>query len=300
MVKGIDVSSHQGTVDFKAVKKDGIDFVILRAGYGNTESQTDAYFHRNYEKAKEAGLPVGVYWFSYARSVAEAKTEAKVCLKVLNKRKLQLPVFFDWEYDSMRYAKENGITPSKTQITNMCKAFLEIIEKAGYIGGVYASSDILNRWINYDKLNQYQLWIGHYGIQEKPSTYPSAEFWQYTDVGHVKGISGNVDLNIAYDLKPAVAPKKTKTQTKEYYVKGKDYVLQNEMCVRKGPGITYGKVGYSGLTADGKKHDRDCDGYLDTGTTVTCQEVFKRGKDIWIRIPSGWIAAYFKGVRYVR
>lgn len=298
MAKGIDVSQHNGEIDFKAVRNDGIKFVIIRAGYGNDISQKDKQFESNYKKAKAAGLKIGVYWFSYARTAAEAEKEARVCLSVLNKREIDLPVFFDWENDSLRYCKENGVNITKAKVTGFANRFMKRIRKDGYGAGLYSNVDYLTNYFQYDKLENCPLWVASWG-STKPKKYSGAMLWQYTDSANVKGISGLVDMNIFYsDFSEKVPVKKTAKEEK--YVIGKEYKLLNEMAVRRGAGVTYALVGYRNLTEDGKKHDRDCDGYLDTGTIVTCMGVSKNSNgDIWIKIPSGWVAAKFRGVTYI-
>lgn len=97
MVKGIDVSTFQGNIDFKKVKASGIDFVILRAGYGRETSQKDAKFEQNYKNAKAAGLKVGAYWYSYADSVEDAKKEAEACISVIKGKQFEYPIYFDLE-----------------------------------------------------------------------------------------------------------------------------------------------------------------------------------------------------------
>ena len=106
--KGIDLSTYQKEVDWQKVKDAGITFAILRAGFGNSANQQDAMFETHMKGALAVGLPVGVYWFSYARSVEEARKEAKACLSVIEpyKARLTYPVFFDFEYDSATYAEK--------------------------------------------------------------------------------------------------------------------------------------------------------------------------------------------------
>ena len=96
-VQGIDVSRHNTITDFRKVKGSGIDFVIIRAGYGREISQKDPQFETNYKNAKAAGLNVGAYWYSYAQSVEEAKIEAKVCLQAIKGKKFEYPIYFDLE-----------------------------------------------------------------------------------------------------------------------------------------------------------------------------------------------------------
>ena len=97
MMKGIDVSVHNGTIDWQKVKDTGIDFAILRAGYGRFESQKDTKFEDNYAGAKAVGLSIGAYWYSYATTPDEAKQEAEVCISILNGKQFEYPIFFDLE-----------------------------------------------------------------------------------------------------------------------------------------------------------------------------------------------------------
>lgn len=193
--KGIDVSAHQGRIDWKNVKESGIQFAILRAGYGNHLSQKDSQFERNYQEARKQGLPVGAYWFSYATSVEDAKKEAQVCCQVLRGHTLQYPVFFDFEYDSVRYAKEQGVTITKAMATAFAKAFLAEIQKSGYRAGNYANLDYLHNYFDQNALAPYDLWLAAWETSKPP--YNMA-IWQYSDKGSVPGITGSVDVNYAY------------------------------------------------------------------------------------------------------
>ena len=130
-VTAVDVSFCQTNVDYNKVKADGIDTVIIRAGFGRETYQKDAQFEEHYKNAKAAGLKVGVYWFSYAYSVAEAKKEASACLYCLNGRKLDLPVFYDLELGSQTKL-------GKDTLTAMAVAFCECVKVHGYSAGVYA------------------------------------------------------------------------------------------------------------------------------------------------------------------
>lgn len=188
--KGIDVSKYQGNIDFKKVKKSGIDFVIIRIGYGMYESQKDPYFEENYEGFKEEGIPVGVYLYSYAQSVNEAKREAEVALKWLNGRSLNLPVYFDIEDKSQ-------VNLGKNVLTNMCEAFCDAIEKGGYAAGIYANKYFFTTYLDYQKLGEkYTLWVAQYNdVNTFTGKY---DMWQYTSSGKVNGISGNVDMDILY------------------------------------------------------------------------------------------------------
>ena len=194
-MKGIDVSVHQGTIDWKKVKDAGIQFAIIRAGYGSSISQKDSCFDKNMKGAQAQGIKCGAYWFSYATSEAAARNEAKVFQQVLKGHKLEFPVFFDFEYDSVRYAKEQGVTITKEKATAFAKAFLEEMTKAGYLAGNYTNLDYYNNYFDQAALKGYPLWLALWG-SSKPSA--SMGIWQYADNGKVSGISGNSDMDYAY------------------------------------------------------------------------------------------------------
>ena len=191
--KGIDVSKWNGTIDWASVKNSGIDYVIIRAGYGT--STVDPQFKSYIEGAKKAGLKIGVYWFSYATSVEEAKQEAQSCLQTLSpyKSSINYPVFFDFEYASVDYAKKNGINITKNLVSQMANAFLSTVKSQGYTTGLYTNRNFSNTYYNTDLLYSNNLWVAQYNSTNsfgKP--YP---IWQYSESGKVPGISGAVDLN---------------------------------------------------------------------------------------------------------
>ena len=136
-IKGIDVSAWNEVNDWASVKKAGNQFAIVRAGFGNTTTQQDKKFIEHMNGALEAGMAVGVYWFSYARSVDEARKEAQACLEVIKpyKSRITYPVFFDFEYDSEAYAEDAGVIVNARYVTDVTKAFCETIRSAGYIAG---------------------------------------------------------------------------------------------------------------------------------------------------------------------
>ena len=195
---GIDVSKWQGNIDWNRAKK-VIDFAMIRAGYGKEKSQVDKCFHTNIKNAQANGVPVGVYWYSYARTVEEAKTEARVCLDTIKGYKLEYPVVFDIEDSSQ-------ITLSKQVLTDICKAFCSEIEKAGYYAMIYANCNWLRNHLYSDELlAKYDLWLAHWHVKE-----PAYEcgIWQTTDKGIIDGISGNVDLNTAFKDYPGIMKSK--------------------------------------------------------------------------------------------
>ncbi len=187
--RGIDVSKYQGDIDFKKVKDSGIKFIITRIGYGQYEDQIDPKFERNYNLAKENGLPIGVYLYSYALNIEDARKEAEVTLKWLKDRKLNLPVYYDIEDKSQ-------VNLGKQTLTNMCKEFCMRIEEAGYFAGVYANKYWLTTILDTAQLENYSIWVAQYAEE---NTYKGTyDIWQYTSVGTVDGIDGYVDMNILY------------------------------------------------------------------------------------------------------
>lgn len=191
MLKGIDVSHHQGSVNWGKVQA---DFVIIRAGYGKYAYQEDPEFADNIAGAYAAGIPIGVYWYSYAGTVADAKQEAEVCLQVIEpyRDKISLPVFFDQEYEPAIKAA------SKDVRTQCCVEFCDAVEKAGYRAGMYASKDWLDNRIDAGALPEsVTVWVAQYA--NKCSYTGRYTIWQYSSGGSVDGISGRVDLNQADD-----------------------------------------------------------------------------------------------------
>ena len=189
----IDVSTWQGAyIDFDKVKQSGIDYVILRAGYGNEASQIDNQFVNNYNKAKRAGLKVGAYWFSYATDSLDALNEAAACLECLDGRQLDMPVYYDIEYEK---ALRNM---SYRELTNMALLFCNEIALAGYRPGVYTSVTVYQNQIGYDELieNGISIWNAHWA----PRCTIACDIWQYSEEGSVYGIDGNVDMNLIYNL----------------------------------------------------------------------------------------------------
>ena len=188
-MKGIDVSVHNGNIDWNRVKNAGIQFAILRAGYGKVASQKDRKFEENYNGAKAAGVPVGAYWYSYAKTVAEARQEAEVCVSILAGKQFEYPIWFDQEEKTI-------LATGKANCSAMVRAFCEVLEQAGYWVGLYTSRSFLASNIEDDIKSRYALWIAEWG--SKLNYSGSVGIWQYSDKGHVDGISGAVDLDECY------------------------------------------------------------------------------------------------------
>lgn len=210
-MKVIDVSEHNGSINFDKVKASGVEGVIIRAGYG--KGNIDKRFINNIKSAIIAGLHIGIYWFSYAYTSEMAKNEADHCLNIIKPylKNIDLPVFFDWEYDSMMFSKKNGISQNKNTITKMNHLFCESIKAARLSAGFYSNLDYLNNYIDTSKLNGYVFWYAQYN----KTCAVKCDMWQYTDKGRVSGILGYTDVNECYiNIKPVVTVTETKPVTK--------------------------------------------------------------------------------------
>lgn len=182
--EGIDVSQHNGSIDFNKVKAAGKSFVMIRAGYGRYLKQKDPLFEQNYTRAKAAGMHIGAYWYSYATNVSQAQEEARVFLQVISGKSFDYPLAFDIEDQT-----QVGLsTATKNAIID---AFCKAIEKAGYYCLLYSYESFLSSQISASTRNQYDVWCAN--INRSPSiTYG---IHQYSFTGRVNGISSDVDLN---------------------------------------------------------------------------------------------------------
>lgn len=195
--KGIDVSKYQGEIDWKKVKADDIDYAIMRLGYrgyGTGKILLDEFFHQNMKQAKEAGVDVGVYFFSQAITVEEAIEEANFVLENIKDYNLTYPVVFDTEQVESPDGRANLIsTELRTDITI---AFCEEIKKASYYPMIYANTRWLVAELDMTRLTQYDKWFAQY---YKNVFFPyEFHMWQYTGKGKVDGITGEVDLNVSF------------------------------------------------------------------------------------------------------
>lgn len=199
MLKGIDVSTWQGQIDWEKAKKE-IDFVILRLGFGVKTLDNTA--KRNIEELNRLGIPYGVYWFSYAYTEEMARNEAKKTIEYLKElgANLSYPVYFDWEGDSRDYAKKKGVTVSNDLLRKMATAFCEELKKAGYYPGIYSNPSYIKNYYGADIFKKYDLWLAHWVSK----TSYEANVWQYSDQGTVSGINGRVDMNYCYVYYPSI------------------------------------------------------------------------------------------------
>ncbi len=196
-LRGIDVSEHQGDIDFAAVRESGVEFVMIRVGYRGYKSGTlnkDERAEVNYQNAKAAGLQVGVYFFSQAVTVAEAEEEAEMLLQCIEDWELDLWAAYDWEYVNEQ-ARTAGM--DARLLTDCTKAFLSKIAQAGEKPMIYCNRSQARDLLYMEELSAYDLWLAMY--QDPIDAFPYAmKLWQYTNTGSVPGISGNVDLNLYF------------------------------------------------------------------------------------------------------
>ena len=189
---GIDVSKWQRDIDFSKLKSAGVEFVIIRIGSStgiNGENFIDSKFIQNIKNANSVGIPVGVYFYSYANSVDRAISDAKWIIENIKDYKVELPIAFDWE----NWGSFNTYELSFFGLTNMAKRFMDTVKDAGYDAMLYSSKTYLeNIWMSVD----YPVWLAHY---TKNTNYAGDySYWQICSNGRVDGINGDVDIDIRY------------------------------------------------------------------------------------------------------
>ena len=193
-VMGIDISKHNGNIDWNAVKNSGVQYVILRCGYRGSASGVlveDQKFKKNIQGATAAGLKVGIYFFSQAVNEVEAVEEASMTLSLIKNYRITYPVYIDVESANGR---ADGI--SKAARTSVINAFCQTIRNSGYTPGLYANKNWLTEKINTGALGGCKIWLAQYVAA--PTYGGRYEMWQYSSRGSIAGIKGNVDLNVSY------------------------------------------------------------------------------------------------------
>lgn len=199
MLKGIDVSEHQGVINWSEVKGN-IDYAILRVGYGdNIECQDDKQFARNIEECVRLGIPFGVYIYSYATSIAQARSEAEHVLRLIEGYRLDYPVYLDMEDGSQGNL-------SATELGDIAETFANIIEASGHWCGIYANQNWWDNKLVDPRLEKWTKWIAQYPSQVTDfAKWDNGVYvmWQYCSDGAIDGINGNVDCNVSYKDFPA-------------------------------------------------------------------------------------------------
>ena len=189
--KGIDVSYHNGTIDWKRVKQSEVEYAIIRCGYGtNDKNQDDKKWEENVKGCIDNNIPYGVYLYSYADTVEKASSEADHAIRLLQGKKLKYPVYYDLEEDKLR----DKI--SKQTIADIAQTFCDKLSAKGYTVGIYANKDWFTNYLTDSRFNNWTKWVAQYNtVCNYKGKY---DMWQCSSTGRVPGISGNVDLNYSY------------------------------------------------------------------------------------------------------
>ncbi len=193
-IPGIDVSKYQNTIDWEKVKRSGVEFAIIRVGWGNNLTyQDDITAIRNMQECERLGIPYGVYLYSYALNLTEAQSEVDHTLRMINGFNPTLGVFIDIE--DTKYYNEHGF-PTNEMLNNIAILFNEKITAAGYISGTYANSSYYKNHLTSTTLNNYTKWLAEWYTDYK--YFGQYKFWQYSSKGSIEGISGNVDMDVMF------------------------------------------------------------------------------------------------------
>ena len=254
MTSGIDVSQWQGVIDWGKVKTAGTQFALIRAGYGDTLSyprQIDTQYEYNYAQCKRLGIPVGIYFYAYAMNAAEAKREAECCLALLKGKQFEFPIYYDVEeYDLFKSGKT----------AEVCRAFVKVLEDAGYWVGIYTYRSAMG-YFPADIKNKKAMAIAEYGA--KLNYNGQYGIWQNSSTWYVNGINGRVDHDYCYvdypklikergkNGYPKPAPKLMYQVTKDTPVvqfesiatKGRTYQVYGRKTVC---GVPYGRISDKG------------------------------------------------------
>lgn len=213
VAKGVDVSHHQGEIDWKKAKADGVEFAIIRCGYGMDQiNQDDAQWLENVKGCEENSIPYGVYLYSYADTLAKAQSEAEHVLRLIKGHTLNYPVYYDIE--------ETSILRKLTaeQIERIAETFVNKIKAGGYQAGIYSNKYNFETYLTASKFDQWNKWVAQYN--SSTCTYKKTyQIWQATDEGSIDGIQGKVDIDFAMkttetkpDVKPSTTAKKNNTK----------------------------------------------------------------------------------------
>ena len=197
---GIDVSKYQSGLDWNKIKKSGVSFVIIRIGYRGYGAEgklvKDPMFEEHFTNARNAGLKVGVYFFTQAMNEAEAQEEAEACNWALNGRMLDYPIFYDTEASTAPGGTGRADGLGVEDRTKCAIAFCERVKELGYKPGVYASTTWYRKRVDYNTLrSRYTIWNAHYGVSSSPI---GCDMWQGTEKARINGYSGELDANISY------------------------------------------------------------------------------------------------------
>lgn len=197
---GPDISYHNGTVNIKQIRDAGYKRIGIRAGYG--KNNVDQKYISNAQACFNLMVNVLIYWFSYAYTVEMAIKEAEYCIAQVAKFWKKCPVAFDFEYDSVRYARTKGINITKQMATDMAIAFLQTVKAAGYIPVIYTNRDYLRNYFDMERIvkevGTVYVWYARYCTTLPASEVDIPDIWQFSSKEIIPGVSGNVDMNRFY------------------------------------------------------------------------------------------------------
>ena len=260
IAKGIDVSEHNGVIDWEKVKNSDVKFAIIRCGYGqNYTSQDDLYWERNVKECVRLGIPFGVYLYSYAMTPEAAKSEAEHVLRLISGYKLSYPVFYDLENEGGSY---NQASLGAEALGDIAETFCNIISGAGYNVGIYANTNWFTNYLTDSRFSRWDKWVAQYNYE---CTYSgNYSMWQSTSTGSVPGISGNVDLN--FDFKYSNSYWHEENGNLYYYQNG---IMQTGFKTINGQKYYFGDDGIcrksTWIESDGEKYYAMPDGTLRVG-----------------------------------
>lgn len=205
---GVDVSQWQGLIDWERARDAGVEFVMIRAGFG--QSSLDPQFERNISECNRLGIPCGIYWFSYAYTEDMARREARFALEAVRPHLLEYPVAFDFEGDSADYALKKGVKITRELVSAFARAFCDEVSAAKYSPMLYTNPDYLSRYYDAAIPEELDIWLAQWpakpDLNDKPAL--AGGIWQFTSSGSVAGITGRVDRNASYIDYPAVLREK--------------------------------------------------------------------------------------------
>lgn len=189
MFNGIDVSRHQGDINWDSVNP-YIDFAMIRAGFG--KNNIDGKARRNVSECERLGIPYGLYWFSYALHPEMAKKEAEYLINFIGEHKPDYPIVYDFEYDAVTHATKNGVSINRQFVLDCTEEFCRTLEEHGFYAMFYTNQDYYQRYYQASKVaEKYDMWYARYA----QSAGRKVTLWQYSDKGKLPGISGYVDLD---------------------------------------------------------------------------------------------------------
>ena len=308
-VFGIDISEFQKGINLKTAKKQGVKFIIVRAGYTGSSNginkAVDSSFKNHYKNAKKNNIPIGAYWFSRATSYEKGKEEAKYMYKkCLKGRTFEYPIAIDVE-DSIYQRKA-----TKKQVTEGIKGFCEYLEAKGYYVVIYANSNWFKNRMLLSQLKKYDKWVANWG-KINPST-PEHGLWQFggeTNLLRSNKIAGMiVDQDYAYKDYQKIIKERGLNGFKSEYNKETltpgQYITLYDMNIRKGPGTSYKQVLVKELAKDEQKYvtskNKNAKAVCKKGTRIMAKKIIKNKNSYWAKTTSGYICIKTIKKRYCK